>query len=603
MAASAPTAVKERQQIEEKYRWDLERLFADEAAFEAEFAAVDGMAATLESYKGTIASAARLAEFYKIEDHLDRILSKLHVYAHQRSDEDTGNQPAQARNTRVRGKVTEVRGKLAWLRPELLALPAEELASWIQAPELRDYRRSIELLLRDKPHTLTTAEETLLSRAGEIFSASYTTFNLFSNADIKFPKAKGADGTEHDVTQGRLALLLQSADRELRKSAFGCVYDTYGQFRNTAASLLSSNVKTGNYLAASRRFGSALEAALHPNAVPVSLTDALVAAIHGALPHFHHYVDVRKKHLGISDPNMWDFHVSIVPDFELEVSFEQAAEWVTAAMEPMGPEYMSAVRACFNERWTDVFENKGKRSGAYSSGCYDSVPYMLLNFQGTLDDVFTLAHELGHSIHTWMANKHQSSRYAEYSIFVAEIASTTAERLLLDYLLRTQNDPKLRAYLLNDYANSFRTTVYRQTMFHEYERAVHEADQQGTALTADWLSETYSKLNAAYYGPAVQADPRIALEWARIPHFYYNFYVYQYATGFISAQLFAKQIQSGEAGREQYLSMLRAGGSMDPIDAVKLGGVDLTDPTVLSGAFKLFREAVDELDGALDALK
>lgn len=592
-ATAAPT--RTREEIAEKDKWNLEIMYDSEDRFDADLKKAEAMAKDLEKEKGKLNSAAALSAFLKRQDALDRLATKLMVYAMQRADEDTGNATHQGRKSRAMAKVTELQSTLAWVRPELLAKPTEELEKWRDSAELKEYRYSVVVLLRQKAHTLSAAEEELLARAGEIFRAPYETYSLLRDADMTFPPAVDGDGKEHELTNGKYIMLMERPDRKLRQSAFEKLYDTYGSYKNTIAKNLSSAIKVDNFIAKSRNFPSALVASLHEDNIPLSLVESLYKATDAALPAFYEYVDLRAEVLKISDLNMWDMYVPIVPDFEMEVSYEEGVQWVKEAMQPMGAEYMAAVEECFASRWVDVYENKGKRGGAYSGGCYDSPPYMLLNYQNTLDNVFTLAHELGHSMHTWFAKKYQPSRYAEYTIFVAEIASTTAEALLLDYLLKKLKDKKAQAFLYNHLCDSFRGTVYRQSMFSQFERIIHEADQNGTALTAEWISESYYDLNAKFFGPAVKADKRISQEWSRIPHFYYNFYVYKYATGFCASQLFSRQILSGEKGRDQYLEMLKAGGSMDSLDVVKLGGVDLANPAVLENAFSNFRDAVKGL--------
>lgn len=600
---TAPAPVKARTEIPLQYTWDLERIYKTPSDFDSDLAELERLGAKLAAQQGKLTSSAALAAYYADEDALHRIAGKLRAYSSHRADENTDETANQARKSLVQSKMVGVFAKLAWVRPELLSLPVETLNAWRATPELAPYRRSIDLLIRVKPHTLSTAEETLLSEAGEIFMAPYETFNLFANADLKFPSVKDSNGVEHEVTNGRYGPLLQSPDRTLRHEAFKSIYDSYAHFRNTTSKTLASAVKVGNFDARVRHFPSALAAALHPNNLPDSIYNSLIGAVRGALPTFFEYLEVRREALGLDALNMWDMHVSIVPKYELDISYEQAVEWVRGAMAPMGPEYMQAVDECFASRWVDVYENKGKLSGAYSGGCFDSPPYILLNYQGTLNDVFTLAHELGHSVHSWLANKHQPSRYADYTIFVAEIASITAEMMLTEHMMATTDDKRLKAYLLNHLCDSFRSTVYRQTMFAEYEKMIYEADAAGTPLTAEWFSDKYYELNAAYYGPNIDADRRIGGEYARIPHFYYNFYVYQYATGFIASQLFSQQVLSGERGREQYLNMLRSGGSKDPLDLVREGGVDLADPNVLRGSFSRFASATRDLKVLLAELR
>jgi oligoendopeptidase F len=600
--ASARAEVRLRHEVPLKDRWDLDRVYPTEAAYEADLERMHKLHGELAAQQGKLTSAAAYAAFLHKQDDYYRTLEKLAVYARHRADEDTSNTANQARKSKLMATITQLEAALAWVEPELLALPAATLTAWENDPSLAEYRRTVKLLARRKPHTLSAAEETIISQAGEIFSLPYETFTLFTSADLKLPDAKDKAGRKHTMSMTRFVPLMMSTDRELRRSAFSSMWDTLGGFRNTLASLLLANVKTHNMNARVRKFPSALAAAVFPDNIPESLPRSLVKAVHEGLPVFHKYVSLRAERLGLKPLDMFDMYVPIVPDFELDVPYGQAVEWIREAMKPMGEEYCAAVDECFSNRWVDVYENKGKIGGAYSGGCYDTMPYILLNYQNRLDDAFTLAHELGHSVHSWMSRKYQKPRYADYTIFVAEIASTTAEALLHHYLMEKATDPRLRAYLLNHYCDGFRGTVFRQTMFSEFETLIHEADQNGTPLTADWLEEQYYALNAKYFGKAVAADRRIGMEWARIPHFYYNFYVYKYATGHCAAQIFAQRILQGGASLEAYLGMLKMGGSADPLDEVRSGGVDLEDPKVYHEAFALFGAAIRELRKTLGKL-
>jgi len=592
MTTSVPLSIPERGQIPQEKTWDLSSLYATPDAWEKDFAQLDALLHSVVALKGKLATPQAVAQVSRAEDELHQVLDKLYVYAHLREDENTSNPTNQARFQRISAKVTQILGQTAWIRPEVLAQPLEVLEQWRSAPELADYKRSMEVLIRQKPHTLSNAEETLLSKAGEIFRAPASTFSFLTNADMKFPNVEDENGVAQPLSNGRYVTFLEKRDRNVRQRAFETLYDTYIGFENTLAATLATAVKSHTFNANVRGFDSALHASLHGDNIPVGLYDSLVQATHDALPYFYEYVDLRREVLGIKDLNMWDLYVPIVPDFEMKVDWSQAVEWVRESLRPMGDEYAEGVAECFERRWIDVMENKGKRSGAYSSGCYGSAPYILMNYQGTLDWVFTLTHELGHSMHSWLANRAQPYRYADYTIFVAEIASTTNEALLHEYLLNNTDDPRFKAYLLNHLCDAFKGTVFRQTMFAEYERMVHEMDAKGEPLTAQSLSDAYYDLNATYYGPHVEADRRISHEWSRIPHFYYNFYVYKYATGFCAAQVFSQRILKDAALRDQYLSFLKAGGSADPLDLVRMGGVDLQDPKVLTDAFATFRDSV-----------
>jgi oligoendopeptidase F len=598
-SAAAVQKVPERHEIESQHQWDLESMYADPAAWEAEFETIEPLVTPIESMRGKLNSAHAVRALFEARTRLDRMIEKLYVYAHLREDENTGDSKNQARMARIRTKYVQISGRLAWIEPELLAHSEDELGDWAEDEVLRQDRYPMQQLLRQKAHTLSEKEETLLSKAGEIFGAPYQTFTFLTNADIQFPQVKDESGALQELSHSRYQELLQSRDREVRRSAFAGMYDTFGGLKNTLASTLATTVKYHNFNAVVRHYPSAVEAALHHDNIPVSVYENLIDAVHKAFPTYFDYVALRKRQLGLDKLDMCDFYVPIVAEYEVKVSFEEARDWIVAAVAPLGDEYVQVIRSAFTDRWIDVYENKGKRSGAYSSGCYDSLPYILMNYNGTLNDVFTLAHELGHSMHTWLADHTQPYRLAQYPIFTAEIPSTVNEALLLHHLLHTQTVPRFKAYLLNYYCDQFKGTVFRQAMFAEFEKQIHAMDTGGTPLTHDSLSEQYKALNDAYYGPQVEADARIGLEWARIPHFYYNFYVYKYATSFCASQIFVQGILRSASERDRYLDMLRAGGSDFPLALIQRAGVDLSDRQTFDDALVRFHETVRQLDKTL----
>jgi len=597
--AVADNRILERSEIAAEDTWDLEAIYATPEDWEADFKALDPLVDSIVALRGKLTSAAALAQLFRAEDALYERTGRLYAYAHHREDENTKEPANQARQQRMVAKYAEIGAKTAWTDPEILAQSAETLAAWRDSAELAFYRRTMDLLVRRKPHVLSEKEETLLSMAAEVFRVPQATFGYLCNADMKFPDVLDENGNPQPLSNGRYVTFLERRDRGTRRRAFEAMYATYGGFENTLASTLSGSVKLHNFGAKARGHASALHAALHPDNVPVALYDSLVGAVGEALPAFHEYLELRREALGLPDMNMWDLYVPIVPDFDAKVEWKKACEWVRESCRPLGETYGRGLDECFAQRWIDVYENKGKRSGAYSGGAYGTRPYVLMNWQGTIDWAFTLAHELGHSMHSWLANAAQPFRYADYTIFVAEIASTTNEALLHGHLVAQTGDPRFRAYLLNHFCEQFRGTVFRQTMFAEFERTIHEMDAAGEPLTAKALCDAYAKLNAKFFGPVFAPDDRIKWEWSRIPHFYYNFYVYKYATGFCASQIFKNRILAGAAGRDQYLDFLRSGGSADPLDQVKRGGVDLTDRAVLTDAFATFRSAVKELRGML----
>jgi len=592
----------ERHQIQPEHQWDLELMYADPAAWESDFGDLEILVAPLEAMNGKLNSAQVIFDLFEARSRLDRRLEKLYVYAHLREDENTAETKNQSRMARIRSKYVEISSRLAWIEPQLLAHSEEELRAWAKDERLQNDRYLMQQLLRQKPHVLSDKEEVLLSKAGEIFGASYQTFKLLTNADIQFPQVKDEGGELQELSSGRYLALLQSRDRRVRKEAFDAMYSTYAAIKNTLASTLAATVKYHNFNAEVRHYPSAVEAALHDDNVPLSVYDNLIASVHQALPAYFDYVSLRRRSLGLPKLDMFDFYVPIVPEYQLKVPFEQARDWLMAALQPLGDDYLKTLRSAFTDRWIDIYENKGKRSGAYSSGCYDSLPYVLLNYNETLHDVFTLAHELGHSMHSWLANHTQPHRLARYPILIAEIPSTVNEALLLQHLLKTQPDERFAAYLLNHYCDQFKGTVFRQTMFAEYEKAIHELDAQGTPLTYESLGERYAALNDQYYGQEVEADPQIALEWARIPHFYFNFYVYKYATSFCASQIFVKRLLQDESERDRYLDLLRAGGSDFPLELIRHAGVDLTERATFDNAFTTFKTTVNQLDAALSRL-
>jgi len=596
--AESPAAVPARRDIPEDLTWDLSPLYATPEDWEADFARLDEAAAPVLALQGQLNSAEAVARLLEAETVLDRLLERLHTYAHLRHDEDTARNEDQARESRIRARYVEIAAECAWITPELLSHPEDEIRAWMEDPRLADCRRTLLKVLRNKPHVLSAAEELLLARAAEVLGASEQTFSLLSNADMTFPDIQGPGGEALPLTEGTYRTHLENPDRGVRRAAFETLLEGYGKLQHTLASTLSATVKSHVYMAEVRHFPSALEAALFDDQVPVAVYDGLIAATHDALPHYHRYLALRRRTLDLPDLDMYDLYAPLVPACAVKVPRDQARDWVLEACRPLGPEYGAALETAFSGRWIDWLENRGKRSGAYSSGCYDSPPYLLLNHHDRLDDAFTLAHELGHSMHTWLANRTQPHRMAHYPIFLAEIASTVNELLLTRHLLDAATDPALRAHLLNHLCDSFKGTVFRQVMFAEFERDLHRWEEEGTPLTAEFLREHYYELNRVFHGPALTASEPISLEWCRIPHFYYNFYVYKYATSFCAALVLARRLRAGE-GVDAYLGMLRAGGSRDPLEAVAAAGVDLRDAGVLREAFAEFGEVLDQLEGAL----
>lgn len=594
-------AITERSEIPLEKTWDLSRLYADTQSWENDFKKIDALLADFQALKGKLGeSPSVLKKAFESEDRLDRLLEKLYVYSHLKSDEDTGNSTNRALQDRISAKAAEIEGETAWVEPEVMAIPEKKINEYLDSPELAFYKRSLEELLRGRKHTLSEKEERILGMASDILATPHKTFSILNDADLKFPEVNDGKGGKARLTHGSYRKFLENPDRAIRREAFDAMYDTYTGFRNTFSSTLDAMVKTHAFNAELRNFPSALEASLHPDKMPVSVYENLISAARKNLGALYKYFELRTKVFGLQKLDMYDIYNPLLPECKMEVSWEEACEWVKEALKPLGAEYCGILEKAFSERWIDVLESKGKRSGAYSSGCFDSPPYVLMNFNGTLNDVFTLAHELGHSMHSYYSDHAQDYHYADYRIFVAEVASTTNELLLHNYLLKKRDDKNFRLYLLNHLADEIRGTVYRQTMFAEFEKTIHEEAENSVPLTADKLSSMYSELNSEYHGPSVKPDKKIEMEWARIPHFYYNFYVYKYATGLSAAVALSKNILSGDKKKlDAYLGFLKAGDSKDPLDIMKDAGVDLSTSGPVDTALKEFSDTVDMLQRGL----
>ena len=581
--------------------WDTTTIFADDDAFETAFKEVESLLGEAETFQGRLAeSAETLIAALDYRNTLIQKVEHLYTYAHLNSDVDTSNSLYQGLQSRGRTLYAKVASALSFYESELLAADETILKQYLQEPGLKVYQHEFEILFRRRPHILSQAEESLLAKASDVLSASSQTFSILNNADLKLPMVKDDEGNEVQLSHGRYGMFMESKHREVREGAFKAMYATYGQFRNTFASTLSSTVKQHGFSADVRHFASARNAALTSNHIDESVYDALVEAVNQRLPLLHRYVQLRKHVLKLDDVRMYDLYVPMVDDIDLKFTYEEAKEIVLDALSVLGDDYVGLLKKAFESRWIDPYENIGKRSGAYSSGSYNTDPYILLNWQDNLDNVYTLAHELGHSMHSYYTRSNQPFIYGDYSIFLAEVASTTNENLLTDYLLKKYDDPKIRAYILNHYLDGVKGTIYRQTQFAEFEHLIHVADQNGTALTADWLSEQYEAINRKYYGDGMVYDEEIRLEWARIPHFYYNYYVYQYATGFSAASaLSAKILSGGQPAVDAYLNYLKAGSSDFPIEVLRKAGVDMSTNQPTIDALEVFEQRLKQLEEVL----
>ncbi|ACJ34481.1 Oligoendopeptidase F [Anoxybacillus flavithermus WK1] len=598
MAKTLPT----RKDVPVEYTWRLEDIFATDEQWEKEFEEIMSLLPKFSEYKGRLGESAQtLYEALQYRDHVFMRLGKLYAYAHMRHDEDTAHSLYQGLETRAEGLYAEAGQATAFIVPEILAMDEDVLRTFLQQYEpLRLYAHELDEMNRQRPHVLSEKEEALLAQAAEVMNASSNTFGALNNADLRFPTITDENGEEVEVTHGRYIRFLESEERRVRHDAFKAVYDTYRKYENTFASTLSGAVKRNNFFARVRNYRSAREAALSKNQIPETVYDNLIETIHRYLPLLHRYVQLRKRVLGLDELHMYDLYTPLVKQVDMKVTYEEAKDILLKGLTPLGDEYISIVKEGFDNRWVDVQETRGKRSGAYSSGSYGTNPYILMNWQDNVNNLFTLAHEFGHSVHSYYTRKYQPYPYGNYSIFVAEVASTCNEALLNDYLLKTIDDEKKKLYLLNHYLETFRGTVFRQTMFAEFEHMIHQMAQNGEALTAKVLTEKYYELNKTYFGDGVVIDEEIGLEWARIPHFYYNYYVYQYATGFSAATALSKQIlEEGAPAVERYIAFLKAGSSDYPIEVLKKAGVDMTSPEPIEQACQVFEQKLQQLEQLL----
>ncbi|MED3623126.1 oligoendopeptidase F [Bacillus thermocopriae] len=592
-----------RSEIPVEYTWRLEDIFASDEEWEKEFHEVKSKITGIKEFEGRLGeSAETLYNALQFQDQLFERIGKLYTYSHMRYDQDTTNSFYQSLDDRMKNLYSQAASQFAFIVPEILSIDETKLKNFLnEKPELKLYEHSLEEINLQRPHILSAEQEALLAEAGEVMNASSNTFGMLNNADLQFPSIKDENGNEVEITHGRYIRFLESEDRRVRREAFQAVYKTYGDFKNTFASTLSGNVKKNNFNARIRKYHSARHAALSANNIPESVYDNLVNTVNENLHLLQRYVKLRKKVLGVDELHMYDLYTPLVKDVKMEIKYEEAKDLVIKALAPLGEEYLKVLKEGFENRWVDVYENKGKRSGAYSSGAYGTNPYILLNWQDNVNNLFTLAHEFGHSVHSYFTRKTQPYPYGNYSIFVAEVASTCNEALLNDYLLKTIDDEQKRIYLLNHYLEGFRGTVFRQTMFAEFEHLIYQKAQNNEALTADSLTEKYYDLNKKYFGEEdIIIDKEIGLEWARIPHFYYNYYVYQYATGFSAATALSKQIlEEGEVAVKRYIDFLSAGSSDYPIEVLKKAGVDMTSAEPIKNACKVFEEKLNELEQLL----
>lgn len=590
--------VPQRKDIPAESKWAIEDIYPTDEAWEQELERAKKMPEQIASYKGLLSSdPAKLLEYLKADDDMTVVLDSLINYAQRKNDEDTRESKYQDMVSRLEMLFVELSGAGAYVTPEILSIPDDTMERFFkEQPEMELYRLCIDRVRRRRAHILSEDEERIMALTGEMAGSPDNIFSMFNDADLKFPDAVDKDGNTHQVTHGSYIPLMHSNDRVLRKSAFDSLYGVYEDFKNTSAAVLASQVKCLTFRARARNYDSTLQAALDGNEVPVEVYKQLIEAVHENMGHMYRYVKLRKKLLGVDELHAYDLYAPIVSDIEVKIPFEQAKQEVFDSLAPMGEDYRAIFKEGIDNRWIDVYENEGKRSGAYSAGAKVH-PFVLLNHKDTLDSEFTLAHEMGHAIHSYLSNKNQPVVYSDYVIFVAEVASTCNESLLMQHLLKITTDKKRRAYLINYFLEQFRTTLYRQTMFAEFELMINEKAENGESLTADVLCELYRKLNLLYYGEDIVIDSQLDMEWARIPHFYYNYYVYQYATGFSAAIALSRRIlKEGAPAVKDYIGFLSGGCSKDPISLLKGAGVDMTSTKPVTEALTLFGELLDEME-------
>ena len=591
--------VPARSEVPEKLTWDLERVYQSIEEWKKDQRKLENKLDEFKHAKDQLEmNADKFLEV--IEQYLEimRIYEKLAVFASMKNDQDTTNSQYQELQGMADNLETQVSEAVAWFQPALVHLDDQVVQDYFhQNSKLKPYRHFITELRSQREHLLSNAQEELLAAAGNIFGAPEKTFEMLSDADLKFPVVEGENGQKVELSEGTYSKLLESADQKVRQGAFKALYQTYGAFKNTFATTLTSQVQVQNYQAKVRHYASAKDAALSENHIPDKVYDVLIDEVHRNLPLLHRYIKLRGEVLNLDKVHMYDLYTPIVKESNLSFTYPEAQAKALEALQAYGDDYLQHVQEAFDNRWIDVVENKGKRTGAYSSGGYDTDPYILLNWQDGLEDLYTLVHEMGHSMHSYYTTHTQPYVYGDYPIFVAEIASTTNENLLTDYLLKTEKDPQVRAFVLNHYLDGFKGTIFRQTQFAEFEQWIHEQDASGKSLTADSISKFYGDLNKQYYGPAIYNDDEIAMEWMRIPHFYYDFYVYQYATGFAAATTLSQRIEDDDpAHTEAYLNFLKSGSSAYPIETMQKAGVDMTQRAYLEKAFKVFEERLNELE-------
>jgi oligoendopeptidase F len=594
--------LKERSQIPEKYTWNLKDMYASDDAWQADVTAIENMIPTLKGFEGKISkSPDQLLAFFKADEDISKKMDNAGSYAFMAYDQDTREQKYTGFKDRFQQVAVKVGEATSWFTPELVSIPDATLEQWYKdKPELAVYRQYIGDQLRTRAHTLSPAEERILALSGNLAAAPGNAATALRNTDLQFPTIKDENGKDVQLSEGRYAMLLESQNRDVRRDAMVNMLNTYKEFQNTAAALMTGNIAKDLFYANSRHYHSALEASLDNDNVDTTVYLNLIETVKKNIEPLRKYSELRREALKLPDIHLYDYSVALIPETRTEVPFDQAVATIEKALAPLGKEYLDPMEKGFASRWIDVYETKGKRSGAYSSGSYTSHPYMLLNYNNTLDDMFTVAHEMGHSMHTWFSAHNQPYIYSDYRIFVAEVASTFNEALLMDYLLKNEKDPAKKLYLVNQYLDNIRGTVIAQVIFADFELKMHRASEAGEALTSDNLSKMYEETIKEYYGPKVAWDDEYAYTWIRIPHFYRNFYVYKYATSYAASQALSQKVLNKEKGaREAYIHFLSSGSSEYPLDLLRRAGVDMSKPAAVEATMKKFSELVDQMEKLL----
>lgn len=591
----------ERSTIENKFKWTIDEMYPNEESIEKDIQKVKELIEEVKKYKGILAdSEENIFKALNISEEASRILQNLYVYTHMKSHEDTRINKNQSNATKIDMLSTELSMATSYMVPEIIAMDNEKLENYLKTERLSHYKKYVDDILRLKPHTLNEREEELLASVADLSGVPENVYDMLSFADLKFPEIEDENGEKVRVTHSNFSLFLKSKDARVRKDAFEAMYGIYGQYKNTFASTLYGGIKSEIFYAKTRKYESALQGSLFQDNVSVNVYNNLIDAVHENLDTLNDYIDLKKKFLGLDKINMYDLYVPLTENFDMEISYEKAQEIILEALKPLGEEYLENVKKAFAEGWIDVYGNEGKQGGAYSWGSYDSKSYILMSYKDDLNSLFTLIHEMGHSMHSFYSKNNQPYLYSGYKIFVAEVASTLNELLLINYLLKNAESKEERVYLLNYYLEQFRTTVYRQTMFAEFEKICHGKVEEGEPLTAEDFNNIYYDLNKKYYGESCEVNEEIALEWARIPHFYSNFYVYKYATGFSAASALSKQIlEEGESAVSRYKEFLKSGGSEFPLDQLRKAGVDMEKKESVDEALHVFKDLVKQLEKEL----